>query len=333
MTNKERVIAALKHRQPDKTPHNIGFTQKAAAKMAEFYGDPEFAGRIGNHFAGLGPLLPGSWSDDRGYYTDEFGVTWNRTIDPDIGNPDGGAVDENSVGEYEFPDPRDPRRYAGFAAGIEANPEQFVLCNLGFSLFERAWTLVGMVKVLMDMVERPEFIDKLLDKILAFNLAVIEESCKFPIDAMMFGDDWGQQRGLIMGPDLWRRFIKPRVREMYQTAKRAGKFVLIHSCGDVKQLFPDLIECGLDCFNPFQPEVMDVCEMKREFGDRLSFYGGISTQQTLPYGSPDDVRAEVLRNIEVVGKDGGYIASPAHAIPGDAPPENIHAMLDVLQNQ
>jgi uroporphyrinogen decarboxylase len=333
MTNRERVIAALEHRQPDKTPYNIGFTQKAHAKMAEFYGDPKFHAKIGNHFLSLDPLLPGSWSDDGNLYTDEFGVTWNRTIDKDIGNPDGGVVAEGNVDGYEFPDPRDPRRYANFAAAIEAHADQFVVCELGFSLFERAWTLVGMAKVLMDMVERPEFIDKLFDKILAFNLAVVEESCKCPIDAIMFGDDWGQQRGLIMGPVFWRRFIKPRVREMYQAAKRAGKFVVIHSCGDVKQLFPDLIECGLDCFNPFQPEVMDVCEMKREFGDRLSFYGGISTQKTLPYGAPEDVRAEVQRNIEIVGKDGGYIASPAHAIPGDAPAENIDAMLQVLQNQ
>jgi len=164
-------------------------------------------------------------------------------------------------------------------------------------------------------------------------LGIIEASVQFDIDAMMFGDDWGQQRGLLMGPRLWRRFIKPRIREMYQASKSAGKFVFIHSCGDVKELFPDLIECGLDCFNPFQPEVMDVFEMKRQYGQDLCFYGGISTQKTLPYGTPDDVRAEVQANIERVGANGGYIASPAHAIPGDAPPENIDAMIQVLRNQ
>ncbi len=333
MTHKERVIASLEHRQPDKTPWNVGFTQKAHAKMVEFYGDPNFHTQLGNHLVGLQPLLPGAWTDDGNFFTDEFGVTWNRTVDKDIGNPDGCTVDENNVDDYEFPDPHDPRRYERFQEVIDANPDQFIIANLGFSLFERAWTLVGMAKLLMDMVERPEFVEKLLDKILAFNLGIIEECCKFPVDAMQFGDDWGQQQGLIMGPVLWRQFIKPRIREMYAAVKSTNKFVIIHSCGDVKLVFPDLIECGLDCFNPFQPEVMDVCEMKRQFGDRLSFFGGISTQQTLPYGTVDDVRAEVQRNIEVIGKDGGYIAAPAHAIPGDAPPENIHAMLEVLRGQ
>ena len=333
MTNKERVRAALEHRQPDRVPYQVGFTQKAHAKMVEFYRDSTFASKIGNHLVGLSPMLPGKCSEDGNFYTDEFGVTWNRTIDKDIGEPDGGTVDETNVNEYEFPDPHDPKRYESFQAGIEANRDQFVIGNLGFSLFERAWTLVGMAKLLMDMVQRPDFVVKLLDKILEFNLAIIEETVRFDIDAMMFGDDWGQQHGLIMGPVFWRDLIKPRVREMYQASKKAGKFVIIHSCGDVKELFPDLIECGLDCFNPFQPEVMDVIEMKKQFGSDLSFYGGISTQRTLPYGTADDVRKEVRRNCEMVGKDGGYIAAPAHAIPGDAPAENIHAMLEVLQSQ
>jgi uroporphyrinogen decarboxylase len=136
-----------------------------------------------------------------------------------------------------------------------------------------------------------------------------------------------------MGPKLWQEFIKPRIREMYQLVKSKGKFVFIHSCGKVQELFPELIECGVDVFNPFQPEVMDVFEMKKTFGDRLSFYGGISTQQTLPFGSIQDIRDEVNKLLEVVGKNGGYIASPAHAIPGDAKPENIAAMIEVLQNQ
>ena len=333
MTHKERVTTALHHRQPDMVPYQIGFTQKAHAKMVDYYGDPQFAAKIGNHFLGLSPLLPGQWTQDGNFYTDEFGVTWNRSVDKDIGNPDGGVVDEHNVDAYEFPDPHDPARYAQFDNAIKTQADKFVICNLGFSLFERSWTLVGMAKVLMDMVERPEFVEKLFDKILAFNLGIIEESVKFDIDAMMFGDDWGQQRGLIMGPVFWRRLIKPRIRQMYQAAKNSGKFVLIHSCGDVKQLFPDLIECGLDCFNPFQPEVMDVVEMKKQFGRDLSFYGGISTQRTLPYGTPDDVREEVKRNCAKVGENGGYIAAPAHSIPGDAPPENIHAMLQVLKNQ
>jgi uroporphyrinogen decarboxylase len=120
---------------------------------------------------------------------------------------------------------------------------------------------------------------------------------------------------------------------MYQAVKAHGKFVFIHSCGKVQQLFPELIECGLDVFNPLQPEVMDVAAVKLEFGTRLSFYGGISTQRTLPFGTVQETRDEVRRLLDVLGRDGGYVASPAHAIPPDARPENVAAMLDVLQHQ
>jgi uroporphyrinogen decarboxylase len=101
----------------------------------------------------------------------------------------------------------------------------------------------------------------------------------------------------------------------------------------VEEIFPDLIECGVDVFNPFQPEVMDVFEIKKKFGDRLSFFGGISTQRTLPFGTVKQTKDEVRRLIESIGKNGGYIASPAHAIPADAKAENIAAMIEVLQNQ
>jgi uroporphyrinogen decarboxylase len=136
-----------------------------------------------------------------------------------------------------------------------------------------------------------------------------------------------------MSPKTWREFIKPRIQQMYGLVKSKGKFVFIHSCGKVDAIFPDLIECGLDAFNPFQPEVMDVYAMKRTYGNHLVFFGGISTQRTLPYGTPAETRAEVRRLLDKIGRDGGYIASPAHAIPADARTENIAAMIDALQHQ
>ena len=208
-----------------------------------------------------------------------------------------------------------------------------MVASLGFSLYERAWTLLGMENLMMAMVADKRFVHDLLDRILAFNLRVIENACAFDIDAMRFGDDWGMQTGLQMGPRSWREFIKPRIQQMYGLVKSRGKFVFIHSCGKVDGIFPDLIECGVDVFNPFQPEVMDVYAVKRTYGDRLSFYGGISTQQTLPYGTPAEVRDEVRRLLDAIGRDGGYIASPAHSVPADARPENIAAMIEVLQSQ
>lgn len=119
---------------------------------------------------------------------------------------------------------------------------------------------------------------------------------------------------------------------MYSVVQQAGKYVMIHSCGKVDKLFDDLIEIGLNCFNPFQPEVMDVFEIMKSYKGRLAFHGGLSTQQTLPYGSVEDVKKEVSRLL-AVGKDGGYIFAPAHAVEGDVPLENMLAFIEVLHHQ
>ncbi|MBI3920824.1 MAG: uroporphyrinogen-III decarboxylase-like protein, partial [Armatimonadetes bacterium] len=219
----------------------------------------------------------------------------------------------------------------GFAEAVEEGRRQqkFLQFSIGFSLFERAWTLRGMENLFYDMVEAPTFAEELFDAICDYNVSLVKKALQYDIDAVHFGDDWGSQRGLLMSPKSWQRFIKPRLARMYGAAKEAGKFVTIHSCGKVQELFPQLVDLGLDCFNPFQPEVMDPYEMKRQHGDRLSFWGGVSTQQLLPYGTPEEVRAEVRRLIKEVGRDGGYILAPAHGIPGDAKPENIMALIEV----
>ncbi len=337
MNHKECVRASLLHRQPERTPYSIGFTQKARASMVQHLGassEKTLNGLVHNAIHGLSPSLRVPWREVApDVWADEFGVQWNRSVDKDIGVVANVCITPANLEAYQFADPDAPERYERFDEQIRTHPDHFVLANIGFSLFERAWTLAGMETVLAAMVDNPAFVHRLLDRILEYNLHLIANCCRYPIDAMMFGDDWGQQRGVMMGPRLWREFIGPRVRQMYQAAKAQGKFVFIHSCGKVDALFPDLIEAGLDCFNPFQPKVMDVYEMKRRYGDRLSFYGGISTQRTLPYGTPQQTRDEVRRLLDEVGRSGGYIAAPAHAIPGDAKPENVLAMLDVLNSQ
>ena len=334
VTNRQRVLASLDHRQPDKTPYNIGFTEKARARMAEYYGDADFACQLENCLTTLDVKPHDFWQEVRpNVWQDDFGVQWDRSIDKDIGTPCNQVVTPGNLAEFRFPDPDDARRWAPFPAAVADKSETFVVAALGFSLFERAWTLCGMANLLTAMATSPGFVHALLDRILEFNLRIVDRACSYAIDGMYFGDDWGCQAGLLMGPNLWREYIKPRIRQMYEAVRAQGKFVFIHSCGKVQELFPELIECGLDVFNPFQPEVTDVAGAKARYGGRLSFYGGISTQKTLPYGTVADVEDEVKRLIEIVGKDGGYIAAPAHAIPGDAKPENVAAMIEVLQGQ
>jgi uroporphyrinogen decarboxylase len=334
MTKKEIVIEAIRHNGSDVIPFHLDFTIHAHKKMSVYLNDNDFLSKIGNY------LLPLNAEPEQAFiettpniFKDSFGVDWNRTVDKDIGVVCNNLITPENINDYIFPDAKNPSIYQKFYDKIPSNPDKFIVANFGFSLFERAWTLAGMENVLMAMAIDKNFINDLLDKILEYNLKIIENCCKFDIDAMLFGDDWGQQTGIIMGPAKWREFIKPRVRKMYELVKSRGKFVCIHSCGKVDEIFPDLIECGLDVFNPFQPEVINVIEAKRKYGNNLTFYGGISTQRTLPFGNPEQTKKEVKKLLEVVGKDGGLIAAPSHAIPGDAKPENIMAMIEVLQNQ
>ena len=189
-----------------------------------------------------------------------------------------------------------------------------------------------MENLMIDFIANPDFVHDLLGAIADFNIARIRRGLNYDIDAVFFGDDWGQQAGLQMGPKLWNDFIYPQLKRTYAVGKDAGKYVMIHSCGKVQELFDTLIDIGLNCFNPFQPEVMDVFSLIKQYHGRLAFYGGLSTQKTLPYGSVDDVKDETMRLLEA-GKNGGYIFAPAHAVPDDVPLENMLAFIEVLKNQ
>jgi uroporphyrinogen decarboxylase len=334
-TMRERVWQAIRHIQPDRVPYHVTWTAPAQQKLARHYGVEDLDTAVGNHMAKYRARPPDGprWLADRpGFWRDEWGVLWNRTVDRDIGVVETYQLPEPSLAGYVLPDPLDPQRYAGLPAFIADNAGRFRHVSMGFSLFERAWSLRGMSNLLVDMIEAPAFVDELFDALLAWNLAVIAETVKYDVDAILFGDDWGQQRGLIFGPRLWRRFVKPRIALMYAATRAAGKAVFIHCCGKVQELFPELIELGLDVFNPFQPDVMDPYAMKRSYGDQLAFYGGMSVQSTLPHGTPQQVRDEARRLMDEVGRGGGFILGPSHDMPGDIPLENMLSLIETLRD-
>ena len=220
ITPRERVLTALAHRQPDVCPWQIDLTIDAARQTADYLGDPDFASKIGNHLAGC---EDGYFVEVRpDFWQDQFGIVWNRTIDKDIGNVHEYLLPEPDLSHYRFPQPDLARNAQTYERLIAAHPNEFRFGGVGFSMFERAWTLRGMANLLEDMILNPQFVDDLLDRILEYNLAVIDHLLPYDVDCVRFGDDWGQQRGLIMGPRLWRRFIKPRVQVMYQRAKDAA---------------------------------------------------------------------------------------------------------------
>jgi len=185
---------------------------------------------------------------------------------------------------------------------------------------------------MMDFYDHPRFVRELLEAIADYNIAQVHEALRYDIDAVYLGDDWGAQRGLQMGPRLWREFIYPVLRRMYGVIRGAGKFVMIHSCGDVDELFDDLIAIGASSFNPFQPEVMDVYDLMSRYRGRLCFHGGLSTQRLLPYGTPEEVRLESRRLLQE-GSPGGYIFAPAHDVQGDVPLQNMLAFIDTARQQ
>lgn len=333
-TPRERVLQALRFETADMVPWQVEFTHGARRRMADFLGDPGFEARIGNHLAKLSHRKIGLEEVVKpGYVRDEWGVVWNRTMDEDIGMTANCVLDSRSLKGYRVPDPNPLRLRERYKRFTEENGFLFRMASMAFTLFERAWSLRGMDDLLVDMLEAPEFVHELLDRILDFNMAQLEVALEHDIDCVFFGDDWGGQRGLIMGPNLWHEFIRPRAQVMYQRVRRSGKLVMIHCCGDVRILLPELVEMGVDVFNPFQPETMDVFATKQSFQGRLSFYGGISVQHLLPHGTREEVSEETGRLLSTLGLGGGYIAAPSHSVPVDVPPENIVAMLDVLQHQ
>ena len=332
MTRREVVKLALQCRRPPYVPWSFAFTKEAMAKLTEHFGSSDLEDVLQDHFQLLGCDV-GFYSDiGNNCVQDVFGVVWDRSIDGDIGNVKGCLLPGPTLKGYEFPDPRDPRFYTNVREGIEKHGDRFRAFPVGFSLYERAWTLRGMANLMMDFHDHPEFVRELLNAIADFNIAHISEALKCDIDAVFFGDDWGQQRGLQMGPAIWREFIRPVLKRMYGVVRQAGKYVIIHSCGDVDELFDDLIAVGVNCFNPFQPEVMDVAALMKRYRGRLAFFGGLSTQKTLPYGSVQDVQNETARLLGL-GRDGGYIFAPAHAVEGDVPLENMLAFMEAVKQQ
>jgi uroporphyrinogen decarboxylase len=243
--------------------------------------------------------------------------------------------------DYPWPNPLDPARIDGLEERCRLlfeNTDLAIIGRFNTPIFEQAFLLRGFEQLLIDVLSDPEFACALLDKTTEIAIGMLDAgmNCcgKYLQILRLAGDDMGHQQGTIFSPRVFRSVIKPRFARLYHHAKTLlGRFhpqgkLMAHTDGDVYALIPDYLEMGLDVLNPVQPRVshMEHEVLKREFGDRLSFHGGIDIQRTMPFGTPEEVKQEARRAMKILGAGGGYILAPTHYLQADTPPENIVAL-------
>jgi len=347
VNEKQRVKHCIAFKQTDKIPWQIGYTSGLGSRFMEqlnlkeeqcivlgknIYKFNTLDAYFGNHLAFIRNRAVNSLKEIQpGFFRDEWNVVWDRRIDRDIGTPTNTMLEKPDLKNLSLPDPDNEARYAHAAPIIQANGHRYILAKFSYSLFERAWSLRGMENLMTDFILNPSFVHDLLDTITDFNLAVLDNLGSFSIDGVYFGDDYGYQRGLLMSPDTWRVFIKPRLKRMYDKAHSQGRDVFIHSCGNISEILGDLYQIGVNVFNPFQPEAIDIEHTIAEYSKKLAFYGGMSIQKTLPFGSRGDVVKETQHRLELGKRFGGYIISPSHDMPPDIPLDNILTMHTLLR--
>jgi uroporphyrinogen decarboxylase len=353
MTHKERVLASVSHRTPDRVPIDYSAHPKLHEAVVRHLGLPpnaDLGALLGVDLRGVGPGIrrqasPVCYADptrevtDDGLLVDLWGVGFRVTSTPtgeyvDLAHsPLTGLTDEAELDTHEFMDP-DDWDYSGVAAAARAQADYCVWAH-SRGTFEISWFLRGLDGFLTDLALEPGRACGLMDRVqerLVERLTRVLDAGGEAIHMVEYNDDVGGQGGLVMSPAMWREYLKPRIARVFDLIRSRGKVVRYHSCGSIRAIIPDLIDIGLQVLNPIQPlaTAMDPLELKREFGHALTLHGGIDVQQLLPCGSVREVREHVARLRDVLAEDGGWIACSSHAMQPDTPPENVVALYETL---
>lgn len=334
MNKKQAFIDAIRFKSVFPVPYVIRFTIEAEEKYSE-YMRGNFDPIIDTGTYAVFSQTNSGWKEIKpGFFRDYFGIIWNKTLDRTLGIVVEPPIKSPTLKNFRFPETGSLPVYQFQSENNNLYPDHFHILSIGFTLFERAWSLVGMENLMTWMLLEPVFVHDLLDRITEYNIEMIRKSAAIGgIDCVRFGDDWAGQHGLLFGKDLWLEFIKPRLKRMCEAVRKEGLFVAQHCCGKVDELIPEMIDAGIHLFDPFQPEVMDVYEIFRKYYGKISFMGGLSIQHTLPYGSPEAVSTESNQLISRLGEKGGYLFSPSHALTRDIPAHNIEIMIDIAKLQ
>ena len=362
MTHRERVLAALSHQQPDRVPIDLGATRDSSI-VVEGYERLKQHFAVRHEDTLLSRMMrvvdvderimraldidargvfPGGQPDEiigERSYRDEWGV--ERVNPPgshyydQISFPLAGEITLRDIVEYPWPDPHHPARTQGLSERIQEirqTTDCATVLNLPSAFVHTSQYLRGFSDWFIDIAADKKLIGALFDATLDISLAmcqVILEQVGDQVDVVLASDDLGLQRSLMMSPDAYREMIKPRHCRYFQLLHDLSSArVLFHTCGSVVDIVEDLIEIGVDVLNPVQVTAkgMEPATLKREYGDRLAFWGAIDTQHVLPHGSVEDVQSEVERRIEELGRGGGYVLGAVHNIQPDVPLGNILTM-------
>jgi len=237
------------------------------------------------------------------------------------------------IERYPFPDYEALYRHEDLGDRVAAVHGRGLAVVSGWTtIFEQSWYLRGMENLMLDFFDRPELAEVLLDKVTAICCFIVRRFAQAGVDLVRTGDDIGMQRGMMISPEMWRRWLKPRLARLIEAAKSANPEVkvLYDSDGNFDPVIPDLIDVGVDVLAPIQPECNDPARLKREYGKYLSFWGSIGVQSTLPFGTVERVRQEVRERMDTIGRGGGLVIAPSHVIPPETPWENVLAFFDAV---
>ena len=330
LSKKERMRRALGRQPVDRLPVQTNYTPVMGRKLMDHFkvSADELPELLDNHLLRLDLTYPKRLSPDGKVSYDWWGAGWDTETEG-YWHSNAPLANPTSLEVFPWPNPQDPHLLDGAAVAL-ANDKgaHFAAPNFGMCLFERLWSLRGFDATLMDLVDDRAAVIALLDRITEIEVAVARRFVALGVDGGYFGDDYGAQRGMLFSPRIWRELFKPQMARMFAVFRDAGLPVILHSDGDIWAILPDLIEIGLTCLNPVQPEVLEHQRLSREFGRYLSFYGGISTQSVLPAGTPAQVQTATRAAMNDLAPDGtGLVLGPSHRMQSDVPVANVEAML------
>ncbi len=345
LTHRERVRLALEHRETDRIPISMVCSgiNAPARKELETYLARERGTTVEDYLRPLidiADVAPAYVGPALAPDTDIWGVRrkpvsyGSGAYDEIEHYPLAAAQDPGDLDAHRWPvtDWFDYSVLPDRVVAARAETDYCLMVANG-NIFESSWYMRGFEQIFMDLVLRPELAHAIFERVTAFyveHFARVLSAVPGEIDLVFTADDIGGQNGLLMSLDMWSEHLKPYHQRQNRVIHEQGARVIYHTDGAVMEAVPGLIEMGVDVLQALQFDArgMDPVALKGDYGDRLCFEGGVSVQKTLPFGTPEDVRREVTERIAVLGRDGGYVLGPSHAIQAGTPPENIVALFD-----